>query len=254
MIADSFSARARAATSVLAMMIALSCATWTASAQPGAEPARAGRPTITVNGYAEVSVASDKAVVRLGMVAENTVAAEAQKAVNRVMRDLVTALTRSGIPERAIRTEDLSLSPVYDNVAPAVRADRPREPRIVGYRASNVVSAEVTDLAKVGDVIDAGIEAGANQLQGISFGLRDDSAPRSQALRGAVADARSQAETIADALGMRLDGVSEVSASGGRSVPGPVFRVARAESTVVQPGETTVTGNVTVTYFLGNGK
>jgi uncharacterized protein YggE len=252
MIADSFRTRARAATGVLAMMIALSCATRTASAQPGAEPARAERPTITVNGNAEISVAPDKAVVRLGMVAQNPVAAEAQKAVNRVMRDLVTALTRSGVHEGAIRTEDLSLFPVYDNAPPAVRADRPSEPRIVGYRASNVVSAEVTDLTKIGDVIDAGINAGANQLQGISFGLRDDSAARSQALRAAVADARSQAETIADALGMRLDGVSQVSAGGGGSVPGPVFRVARAESAVVQPGETTVTGNVTVTYFLGD--
>jgi uncharacterized protein len=252
MITDSFRARARAATGALAVLAALSCATRPAGAQPGEERARAERPTITVNGNAEVSVAPDQAVVRLGMVAENAAAAEAQGAVNRVMRDLVAALMRAGLPERAIRTEDLSLFPVYDNATPAVRADRPSEPRIVGYRASNIVSAEITDLAKIGDVIDAGIKAGANQLQGISFGLRDDAAARSQALRAAVADARSQAETIADALGMRLDGVSQVSAGGGGSVPGPVFRVARAESAIVQPGETTVTGSVAVTYFLGD--
>src|SRR5690606_25505904 len=125
------------------------------------------------------------------------------------------------------------------------------EPRIVGYRASNVVSVELDDLEAIGGVIDAGIEAGANQLQGIVFRVRDNAAARADALRRAVDDARGQAEVLAQAMGMRLDGVRQAVAGGGSVAPPmPMLRMAEAASTPIQPGEVQVSGNVTITYFL----
>lgn len=239
----------------LALMLAaagvIGCATLPASAQPPGSQGRPERPTVTVQGSAEVAVPPDQAVVRLGVLAEGATAAEAQEQVNATMQRLLEAVTRRNVPERAIRTEDLSLYPVYGETAPVPRQGRPAEPRIVGYRASNVVSVELEDLEAIGGVIDAGIEAGANQLQGIQFRVRDNAAARADALRRAVDDARGQAEALAQAMGMRLDGVSQAIAGGGSVAPPmPMLRMAEAASTPVQPGEVQISANVTITYFL----
>jgi uncharacterized protein len=240
----------RASQARLAFAAAVLCCLLRPAAGQAPDSDARERPTISVNGSAEVAVTPDRAVVRLGVQAESSAAAASQQEVNRVMREIVEAVKAKKIPERAIRTEDLSLFPVYDT-AQAARPGRQPEQRIVAYRASNVVSVELTDLAAVGGVVDAGIAAGANQVQGITFGLRDDASVRAAALRAAVADARAQAETVAAALGMRLDGVSEVSVSGGGGGPPvPLRRVLAVADTVVQPGEVSVSANVSAKYFL----
>src|SRR5690606_30393462 len=129
-------------------------------------------PVLRVSASAEVSVQPDHAIVRLGVLAEAPEAATAQSQVNETMQRLLDAMRELDVPERALRTEDLSLYPVYANQRFSERGE-PQEPRIVGYRASNVVSVEVAELSRIGSVIDAGIGAGANQLQGISFGARN---------------------------------------------------------------------------------
>lgn len=131
----------------------------------------------------------------------------------------------------------------------------PQEPRIVGYRASNVVSVEVNELGRVGEIIDAGIGAGANQLQGIFFQLRDDTQARTEAMRLAVQKTRMQAAAIADALEVRLGGVREVVASGvdvrqPQPYIGARFATAEMAATPVQPGEVSITAGVTVTYEI----
>jgi uncharacterized protein len=211
-------------------------------------------PTLTVSGRAEISAEPDRAVVRLGVVGEGVEASAAQDQVNRAMEQVLEAVTGLDVPERSVRTEELSLYPIYSNEQPRP-AQEQQEPRITGYRASNVVSVELDDLSRIGDVIDAGIEAGANQLQGISFQLRDDIAARSRALREAVQDARAQAEVLADAMDLRIRGVSQVIAGDYNlqpPMPGPQARFALSEmaATSVQPGQVNVSASVTVIFLL----
>src|SRR5690606_4035377 len=121
-------------------------------------------PVLRVSASAEVSIQPDHAIVRLGVLAEAPDAATAQNQVNETMQRVLDGMRGIGVPDQALRTEDLSLYPVYGN-QPYSQRGEPQEPRIVGYRASNVVSVEVVELARIGEVIDTGIEAGANQLQ-----------------------------------------------------------------------------------------
>ena len=77
------------------------------------------------------------------------------------------------------------------------------------------------ELAKAGDVIDAAVEAGANQVYGPSLSLSDQEELYEEALEAAVADARDHAEALADAAKVSLGGVKTIVEGGGCSPPVP---------------------------------
>ena len=212
-------------------------------------------PVVTAAGTGRVATDPDRAVVRLGMTAEAPEASAAQSQVNETMQAILDAVKALGVPERSIRTEQLTLSPVYD-MRPIQNPQPRNEPRIVGYSASNVVSVELDDISRIGDVIDAGIESGANQLQGVSFHTRDDAAARSEALGLAVRDARAQAEAMATALGMQIGGLREIVAADAVVQPPQPYAAARfalEAATPIQPGQVEISAGVTATFFLVEG-
>ena len=232
-------------TFVLAVAIA---STSMAQPAPGGGPPL---PSIAVTGTAEVSAPPDRAMVSLGAVVEAKNALDAQKQIAQIMQRVINEVKSQGIPEEKIRTAGLSLNPVYSHPAPKALQD-PEAPRIVGYRASNTVRVQVDDMERVGAVIDAGITAGANQLNSLSFDLRDDLKFRKQALQLAAQEARAKAEAIASALNLQLGEVIEVREEGG-SPPHPVerrFAAPAAAATPVQPGQVQVSAAVTVRFRL----
>jgi uncharacterized protein YggE len=229
---------------------------------PAPERERRGRmdgPTLTVTGTGEDFGKPDRAVVRLGAVAQAEQAAEAQKLVGDIVAKTIDAIKQLGIDEKSIRTAGVSLSPVYTDHQPRPlqpgQPQQPQEPRISGYRASNTLEVRLDDLARIGPVIDAGVATGANNVEGVDFQLKDDGPQRKAALKQAATDARGKAEALADAMGMRLGPVIEVIEGGGAGRPIPMARRAMlaesfAVSTPVQPGQLQVTASVTITYRL----
>lgn len=172
------------------------------------QEAAAGRPgvvpSLTVAGQGEARVAPDEATVRLGVLAQQASARAAQQAVNRVVTAVLEAVRRLGVRAEQIQTSELSLSPVFAPARPGAQGVEPQEPRIVGYQASNTVTITLEKLDQVGAVVDAGLGAGANRLEGVGFGLRHDEAARQAALREAVTQARAKAATLAAAMHVRL--------------------------------------------------
>src|SRR6185436_1463463 len=140
------------------------------------------RRTLTVTGNGEATAAPDHAVVRLGAAAQAEEAAAAQTSVNEVMQKALAAIEKVGIAKKSIRTSGLALTPVYS----PNRADRSSEPRIVAYRAGNTIEVTVEDVKLIGKVIDAGLTAGVNRLEGVTFGLQNDLPQRTLALSKAV--------------------------------------------------------------------
>lgn len=225
-----------------------------ARAQTAGNPeAKIEPPMLTVSGHGKVSVAPDQALIRVGKIAQATTAGTAQTQVNQTMLRALEKIKELKIPEQKITTVGLTLTPVYagDNrKAPAESAG----PRIVGYRASNVIRVQVDDLNLVGKVIDAALTAGADELEGVSFSLKNDSTQRDQALRLAAQDARSKADAIADAMHLGILSVLEVT-EGGMNIARPQPQLSRtyaAEAAApVQPGEITVDASITVRYRIG---
>ncbi|HWN95141.1 MAG TPA: SIMPL domain-containing protein [Methylomirabilota bacterium] len=210
---------------------------------------------MTVTGTGETTAAPDHAVVRLGATAQAEEAAAAQISVNEVMQKALAEIERIGIVRRSIRTSGLTLMPIYAPQKP----DRAIEPRVVAYRAGNTIEVIVEDTKLVGKVIDAGLGAGANRLEGVSFGLRNDLPQRTAALRAAVDEARTKAQTIARALDVPLGSVREVIEGGVQVFRPERFATARgmmadAMQTPVEPGEVRVQASVTIHYDIGSPK
>ncbi|MFN5615567.1 MAG: SIMPL domain-containing protein, partial [Brevundimonas sp.] len=185
-----------------------------------------------------------------GVVTEAASAAEAMQLNARRMTGVSAALRRAGIAERDIQTAGLSLSAQYDYV-------QNEAPRLRGYQASNRVTVIVPDLARTGEVADAVVAAGVNQIDGVSFGLQDPSAAEDQARRLAVRALQAKAALYAEALGVRLGGIRSLTEGGGYAPPPPMpmYRMAAmAESmdasTPVSGGELTVRVDITGVYDL----
>lgn len=248
-------------TPLLLAAFSLACTGLHASAQEAAvrhDAAHIERPpTLTVGGQGEVAAPPDRATVRLGAEAQAADAAAAQSTVNATMQKALAEIQRVGIPERAIQTTGLNLSPVYAPREPGQEAELPR---VIAYRASNSIQVQVDDLARVGKVIDAGVAAGANRLQGVSFELQNDLPQRTRALTLAAQEAKTKAQTIAAALQVELGQVREITEGGVSVIPRQEnFAASRmmamdAAPTPVQPGEVRVQASVTVRYEIAPAK
>lgn len=211
-------------------------------------------PTLIVSGTGQSRVAPDEAHVRLGVVAQAPTARAVQDQVSRTANAVLEAIRKAGIAAEDIQTSGLSLSPLYSQVR---QGNDNQPPAITGYQANNTVTVRVGDLAKVGPVVDAGLGAGANSLDGVDFGLRNDEAARAEALAGAARTARAKAETLAKALGVRLGEILEA-VEGGVSVsppPSPRYGMARMEASSMAPtpvsaGQVGVEASVTLRYRI----
>jgi len=210
-------------------------------------------PVITVTGTARVEAVPDQAIVRIGIVRPGGTAKEAQDDANRIGQAILKAIGGLGVPANTIQTSRLTISPTYAQPRPGSS----EAPRITGYMASNSVTVTLDTLALIGPVVDAGLDNGANQLEGVQFRLKDDATVREKALRSAVAEARWKAGAMAEALSVTLGPVQELSESGSSVTPlgernEAVFAMAARSSTPtpVSPGQIEVSASVVLKYAI----
>jgi len=206
-------------------------------------------PAISVSGEANVSAAPDLAQIDGGVTSEARTAREASEANNAAMGKVLLALKGAGIDEKDYQTSRLALQPQYAATGPNRAA-----PQIAGYRASNRVTIKVRDVAKVANVIDTLVGAGANEIGGINFIVTQASKALDEARAKAVADARRKAEIYAKAAGVTLGEPISISEEGAASPP--IFRskmaapMAGNAPTPIAPGEELLSITVNVTWAI----
>ncbi|MBI1194857.1 MAG: DUF541 domain-containing protein, partial [Gammaproteobacteria bacterium] len=174
---------------------------------------------------------------------------------NQTMAKALAAVKKLGVEEKFVQTMGLNLFPVYAQQRSSRIEPENQEPRIAGYRAENTIQVTLNDLGLVGKVIDAGIDAGLNRLEGVSFDLRNDTPQRQEALIHAIEEARAKAQVMAPALGVKLGDLREVFEEGSAAPPRPLnFRAERfamaASDTPVQPGQMRIEASVTLRYEI----
>jgi uncharacterized protein YggE len=209
-----------------------------------------GNTTIAVSGTGILEVEPDKATVSLGVETQSDNVAEALAQNSVKMDAVIAALERRGVPKDSIETSYFSIYPVKDY-------ERPGE-GIVGYRVTNAITVELSDLDTVGNVIDTAITAGANRVTNVEFGLTDakDQELRQEALGEACGDARLKADAIASGLGLKIIGVAtarEGSVYTNSYRGGGFDYVVYAEApmavpTPIEPKEVSVSATIQVDY------
>jgi uncharacterized protein YggE len=216
------------------------------------------RPSILVTGSAEISAAPDQAIARFGMTAQNSRASVAQNKVNEVIQKTIDAIQKAGVKRQSIHTASISLTPIYSDKLLSSGGSK-----VSGFRADNTIEVTIDDLKLIGEVIDAAINAGANEVHGVYFRLQDDRAQRHNALAQASQEAKAKAETIAKALGVPLGNAIEASESGAIfpmtiESAGPAFMgfarksiPASTAPTSVEPGQIRIEATITVRYQIG---
>lgn len=203
---------------------------------------------LSISSQAEASRVPDIATVSAGVV---TQAADGDTALRRnaeQMNKVLAAVKAAGVAERDIQTSGIGLHPQY-------RYQDNQPPQITGYQASNTLNLKLRDVTRVGQVLDALVASGANQVNGPTFGIDDPEPLYDQARVAALKLAQARAQTYAKALGLRVHRVVSLNEGGGAMPPMPMPRMAMVkaeafDSTPVAPGESSVSVQLNVVFEL----
>jgi len=168
--------------------------------------------TITVVGEGKVTIEPDIARANIGVEVFKNSVADASAENTKLIKAIISALKDEGIAEKDIQTSGFNI--FADRYGP----NGPLPDNEVNYRVNNTVSVIIRDLDRVGDVLDAAIAAGANNIHGIDFQIEDPSSVESDARTSAVEDARAKAEDLAALTSVsvgKVVSISEVIGSSG---------------------------------------
>ncbi len=208
---------------------------------------------ISVSADAKVSGAPDIATLSFGVqTGRQTTAKAAIEKITKNMTAVLAAVKALGVEEKDISTASFWLNPVYDYTT---NGQIPR-----GFEANQTLSVKVRDLDKVGDVLTAATNAGANQAGGVNFTIDNPDTMKAQSRQMAIEKAKAKAEVLARSLGMRLTRLTGFSEDGSYPMPRPYMMeskgmamgdaVAAPTSVPMPVGEQDITSNVTLTYEL----
>ena len=167
--------------------------------------AQARRPFVRASGEATVSATPDVVTVTLSVVSQGATAQEAAENNAAATTRVINALKQLVGVKGDVKTVGYSVFPVQ-RTTNGVTA-------IAFYQASNTVQITADDLNLGGRIIDTGAQAGATNISGISFGLKDYAPARRQALQQAAARAKVNAEAMAAGLNAHVGAVVSVEES-----------------------------------------
>ena len=230
------------------LFLAFNSAPRTVEAQGAPSSAALLPRTITVVGEGTVAVEPDVASVQIGVETTGDSVDEASTEAGDVMDAVLAALTKLKIPSKDIQTSAFN---IYVE-RPMMPSGEPSDS--VVYHVSNSVTVTIRDLSKVGDVLEAAIDAGANNIYGVNFSVSDPDAAMVEARSKASADALARAEELAALNGVEvgeLISISEVIS--GNAVPLASINASYALGKgggPVAPGELEMTAQLQVVYAI----
>ncbi|WP_105985184.1 MULTISPECIES: outer membrane protein BP26/OMP28 [unclassified Brucella] len=180
------------------------------------QPAR-----IAVTGEGMMTASPDVAILNLSVLRQAKTAREAMTANNEAMTKVLDAMKKAGIEDRDLQTGGINIQPIY--VYPDDKNNL-KEPTITGYSVSTSLTVRVRELANVGKILDESVTLGVNQGGDLNLVNDNPSAVINEARKRAVANAIAKAKTLADAAGVGLGRVVEISELSRPPMPMPIAR------------------------------
>jgi uncharacterized protein len=201
--------------------------------------------TITVTGTGSAAGAPDVAYLQLGVDTIDPDLKTAFTTTNDNINAVIEALVGAGIDRADIRTVGFN---IYQDRQP-MGADGTEFS--IRYSVSNLLRVTVRDIATVADVINVGIESGANALYGLEFSINDRAALESEARASAMDDAKARAAELAQLAGVELGNIVIVSETTGGGFPQFDLANGRAGGgAAIEPGQLSVNISLNVTFQI----
>lgn len=196
---------------------------------------------IDVTGSGKVYATPDQATVQLGVISQAKSAADALKDNSAKTAAVLASIKTIGVDSKDVQTHDFSIYPTYDTNGAT----------ITGYQVTNTVMVVIRDLANAGSILDQVVQAGANNVSGLSFDIADTSKLQTEARAKAIADARAKAEAMATAAGVSLGEIIAISESVS-SMPMPMAKMAMADAASVPlaTGQQLIAIDVSISFAL----
>jgi uncharacterized protein YggE len=212
------------------------------------QPANAGPSGLSVSATGSVYLVPDVVDIDLGVQTRSASVGSAVSNNNRLSAAVLAALTGQGVASSDIQTTYFSVSPqqMYDNTGTPTGE--------VTYWVDNTVHVRLRQPDKLGDVLQAAIGAGANNVQGVTYSVSDPSQAQAEARQKAIDTAQARAHLLASAAGVTLGETQSINSTVG--LPGPrTTGAAAAEAPAgsnvpVSPGSLEVQVQVTISYAL----
>lgn len=208
----------------------------------------AARDTIAISAEGKVTALPDIATISVGVQTENKAVSAAQKENSTKMNAIIEKVKSFGVASEDIKTSNYSIYPQYDYVN-GRQIER-------GYMVTQNIDVKVRNLDKIGDILAAVGDLGANQVGGVSFTIDEPEDLRQQARLKALEAAKKKAQALADAAGVKLGKVVGFSENEGY-VPSPMYYAKDAAMGMggggapsIQSGSQDVIVNVTVLYEI----
>ena len=230
---------------------------------------------LTVTGVGEAKATPDVARTNIGVEIRADSVEQATVQSNQRMDAIIAAMRKLGLADKDLRSHSFSIS--FEQLPEPPPQPLPAEPQPRGkvgataapaapaapatravrgfYRASNMLEVTIRDLSKAGQVLQAATDAGANNVWGITFELEDDKPLLAKARAEAVADAKRNAQALAEHAGIKLGPIVAVNEGGSQGGPvGPMYKMAAMEASrsdvPIERGEITITQQIQLVYAL----
>lgn len=216
--------------------------------------------TISVSGKGEVTAVSDIATLSINLSKDGKTTKEAQNLLNESITKVLTYLKTQKIEDKDIKSDYGGLNPKYsyEQIVCIAYPCPTRDPKIVGYTASQSITIKVRAVDSANDIKTGLAGVGVTDISGPTFSIDDQDALNDQARAKAIMDAREKAEVLAKELGVHLGKVATFSENSGGGYPIMYMEKSMvagsaqdsAPAPALPKGENKITSNVTITYEI----
>lgn len=194
---------------------------------------------IKVSGQGSIKVPSDISTVIIGVITENEQLTVAQDENALLMNNVLDTMYAQGISSDDIKTESYTVNPLYDYT------DGNRI--LKGYNVQHNLIVTIRRIDRIGEIIDAAVQNGANYISNLIFTVKDPGVFYRQALEAAIDDAFAKANTIGRKLSVSVSTVPVQIIEEGIQVQ--TYALQRIEaSTPIQSGQTELIARITAIF------
>ncbi len=197
-------------------------------------------------GEGSASQAPDTATISFGVTKSSSTVSDAQNQTNKAINSVLESIKNLGVSEKDLKTTNYSVNPNYSFEGIQ---------KISGYTVTQNIELKIKDIKNTNRLIDAITGNGGNLIGQVQFGFDDKTKAKleDKARKEAVGNAKEKAQSLANAAGVRLGKIINVTESQD-NFPRPIpFESAKSDiqetpSTNITPGENNIKISVTLTY------